>query len=176
VVVVEGATVRPFVTETSTMLVIGLVLSSAGVGFFCWLLFTLAVYALPFFAGLTAGLAAFQSGSGVIGALVVGVLTGGATLAIGQIACAAVRTPLIRAAIALLFAVPAAIAGYHETFGLADFGIPSAAWREVFEIVGAVLVGGTAWARMSLLVSPPVDRPGAGDPASFALAGATRDG
>jgi hypothetical protein len=30
VVVVEGATVRPFVTETSTMLVIGLFLSVAG--------------------------------------------------------------------------------------------------------------------------------------------------
>ena len=32
------------------MLVIGLVLSIAGIGFFCWLLFTLAVYALPLFA------------------------------------------------------------------------------------------------------------------------------
>jgi hypothetical protein len=108
VVVVEGATVRPFVTETSTMLVIGLVLSVAGIGFFCWLLFALVVYALPFFAGLTAGLAAFHGGSGVIGALVVGVLAGSATLAIGQIGFATVRTPLIRAAIALLFAVPAA--------------------------------------------------------------------
>ena len=36
------------------MLVIGLVLSVVGIGFLCWLLFTLAVYALPFFAGLTA--------------------------------------------------------------------------------------------------------------------------
>ena len=107
------------------MLVIGLILSIAGIGFFCWLLFTLAVYALPFFAGLTAGLAAFHSGSGVIGALVVGVLAGGATLAIGQIAFATVRTPLIRAAIALLFAVPAAVAGYHATFGLAHIGVPS---------------------------------------------------
>jgi hypothetical protein len=176
VVVVEGATVRPFVTETSTMLVIGLVLSAAGVGFFCWLLFTLAVYALPFFAGLTAGLAAFHSGSGVIGALVVGALAGGATLAIGQIAFATVRTPLIRAAFALLFTVPAAVAGYHATFGLAHIGVPSEAWRGAFAIVGAVLVGGTAWVRMSLLVPPRVDRRGSGDPASFPLAGATRDG
>ena len=49
-VVVEGATVGPFVTEISTMLIIGLFLSAFGIGFFCWLLFTLAVYALPFFA------------------------------------------------------------------------------------------------------------------------------
>jgi len=158
------------------MLVIGLVLSVAGIAFFCWLLFTLAVYALPLFAGLTAGLAAFHGGSGIIGALVVGVLGCGATLAVGQIAFATVRTPLIRAAIALLFAMPAAIAGYHATLGLAHFGIPSAAWREVFAIVGALLVGGTAWARMSLLVPPYVDRRGAGGPASFPLVGATRDG
>jgi hypothetical protein len=156
------------------MLVIGPVLSAAGVGFFCWLLFTLVVYALPFFAGLTAGLAAFHSGSGVMGALVVGALAGGATLAIGQIAFATVRTPLIRATIALLFAVPAAIAAYHATLGLAHIGIPTAAWREVFAIVGAVLVGGKAWARMSLLVPPHVDRRVAEDPASFPLARATR--
>ena len=38
------------------MVIIGLVLSIFGLGFFCWLLFTLAVYALPFFAGMTIGL------------------------------------------------------------------------------------------------------------------------
>jgi hypothetical protein len=159
---VEGATVRPFVTETSTMLVIGLFLSVAGIGFLCWLLFTLAVYALPFFAGLTVGLAAFHGDSGVIGALVVGGLAGSAILTIGQIAFATMRTPLIRAAIALLFTVPAAIAGYHATFGLADIGVPSEGWRGAFAIVGAVLVGGTAWARMSLFV-PPVLGQGVGD-------------
>ena len=56
------------------MVVIGLVLSVVGLGFFCWLLFTLAVYALPFFAGVTAALAAYHSGSGVIGAIIVAVL------------------------------------------------------------------------------------------------------
>jgi hypothetical protein len=175
VVVVEGATVRPFVTEISTMLVIGLILSIAGIGFFCRLLFTLAVYALPFFAGLTAGLAAFHSGSGVVGALVVGVLAGGATLAIGQIAFATVRTPLIRAAIELLFAAPAAVAGYHATFGLSHIGVPSEGWREAFAIVGAVLVGGTARGRLSLFVPPHVDRQVVGGPASFPLASAPRD-
>ena len=39
VVVVEGAIVRPFLPKTSTMLVIGLVLSVAGIGCFRWLLF-----------------------------------------------------------------------------------------------------------------------------------------
>ena len=40
------------------MIIVGIILSVFGIGFFCWLLFTLAVYALPFFAGLSAGLAA----------------------------------------------------------------------------------------------------------------------
>jgi hypothetical protein len=54
------------------MIIIGLILGALGIGFFCWLLFTLAVCALPFFATVTAGLAAFHSGAGVIGAIVVG--------------------------------------------------------------------------------------------------------
>jgi hypothetical protein len=71
-VVVGGAAVGPFVAEKTTMLIIGLVFSIFGIGYF-WLLFTLAVYALPFFAGVNVFLAAFQSGVGVIGAIVVGV-------------------------------------------------------------------------------------------------------
>jgi hypothetical protein len=155
------------------MVVIGLVLSVVCVGFFCWLLFTLAVYALPFFAGLTAGLAAFHSGAGVIGALIVGVLAGGATLAIGQIAFATVRTPLVRILIGLLYAVPAGIAGYHASLGLAEIGMPSEGWRETFAIVGAVLVGSTAFARMTLFVPPPTRQRIVEDPA---LANASRDG
>jgi hypothetical protein len=176
VVVVEGATVRPFVTEVSTMLVFGIILSVFGLGFICWLLFTLAIYALPFYAGLTLGLAAFHSGSGVIGAFIVGILAGGATLAIGQIAFATVRTPLIRAAIGLLYAVPAVIAGYSATHGLAQIGMPSEGWREAFAIVGAVLVGGTAWARMAVYVPPNFGRGIGVDPDHRLLTAATKDG
>ena len=56
------------------MLIIGIVLGFAGLGYLCWLLFALAVHALPFFAGVTAGLAAFHSGSDPIGAIVVGLI------------------------------------------------------------------------------------------------------
>ena len=159
VVVVEGATVRPVVTET-TMIIIGIVLSVFGLGFFCWLLFTLAVYALPFFAGVTAALAAYHSGSGVIGAIIVAVLAGAATLAIGQIAFATVRSPLLRAAIGLLYAVPATIGGYHAMLGLAHIGVPAEGWRAVFAVVGAILIAGTAWVRMTLF--NPAERGTAG--------------
>jgi hypothetical protein len=142
------------------MLVIGIILSVAGIGFLYWLLFTLAVYALPFFAGVTAAFAAYHSGAGVLGAIVVGVLAGGAALAIGQIAFATVRSPLVRAAIALIYAVPAAVAGYHATLGLAHIGVPSPVWREVFAWTGALFIGSTAWARMTVLADPLPLRPG----------------
>jgi hypothetical protein len=136
------------------MIIIGLILGALGIGFFCGLLFTLAVYALPFFASVTAGLAAFHSGAGVIGAIVVGIVAGAVTLGAGQFAFAVVGWPLIRAAIALLFATPATVAGYHATLALAHIGVSSQGWREAFAIIGAILVGGTAWGRMTLRGDP----------------------
>ena len=136
------------------MIVIGLILGVFGIGFFCWLLFTLAIYALPFCAGLTAGLAAFHGGADVLGALAVGAAAGIATLIAGQLAFAATRSVVIRASVALLFAVPAAIAGYHATLGLAQIGVPAHSWRVAFSIVGATIVGCMAWGRMTLFASP----------------------
>jgi hypothetical protein len=134
------------------MLVVGIVLSIFGLGLFCWLVFTLAVYALPFLAGLTVGLAVFHSGAGVIGALIVGFVTGGATLALGQIAFATTRTPLVRAFIGLVYAVPATVAGYQVSFALAGIGMSTEGWQTAFAVVGAVLSGLTAFSRMTLFV------------------------
>jgi hypothetical protein len=177
-VVVEGATVASLVAETAAVLVIGLILSMFGIGLFGWLIFTLAVYALPFFVGLTAGLAAFHGGAGIIGALVVGIVAGALTLAVGQIAFAVVRAPILRAAIAAGFAVPAAIAGYHAVLGLSQIGMPSLIWREVFAWIGAIFIGGTAWTRMAALAEPLPLRAGgaAREEPQPALAAATRRG
>jgi hypothetical protein len=158
------------------MLIIGLVLSVFGIGFFCWLLFITAVYALPFDAGLTAGLAAYHSGAGIAGAIVIAIIAGGVTLTIGQIAFATIRSPLIRALIGLIYAVPAATAGYSGTLGFAQMGIPSPGWRVTFAVIGAIAVGGTAWARMALFVPPEEGRALEGGPATRRLAGAARQG
>jgi hypothetical protein len=136
------------------MTIIAIVLSAAGLGFLCWLLFTLAVYALPFFVGVTAGFAAYHSGAGFVGTIVVALLVGAITLVAGQAAFASVRSPAIRTLIALVFAVPAAIAGYHATFGLSQIGVSAESWRVVFGIVGAICVGGTALARLTLFDPP----------------------
>jgi len=68
----------------------------------------------------------------VIGAIIVAVIAGAITLVDGQIAFATVRVPLIPAVIALLFAVPAAIAFYRLTLGFAHIGVPTKGWREAF--------------------------------------------
>jgi len=54
--------------------------------------------------------------------------------------------------------------------------VPSEGWREAFAVVGAVFVGGAAWARMSLFVPPHVERRVTEGPASIPLAAATKDG
>jgi hypothetical protein len=160
------------------MLVIGLILSVFGIGLFCWLIFTLAVYALPFFVGLTVGMAAFNSGAGVVGTFLAGIVVGALTLGAGQIAFAVVRPLILRAAIAALFAVPAAIAGYHAVLGLSQIGVPSLFWRELFAWIGAILIGGTAWARMTVFAEPLPLRPGgaAQNPPQPVLTAATREG
>jgi hypothetical protein len=148
------------------MIILGIVLIIAGISFLCLLLFTLAVYALPFFAGLTAGLAAYHSGAGVVGAIIVAVLAGIATFALAQVAFARARRPLVRAAIGLLYAAPAAIAGYEATLGLARIAIPSEGWRQSIAGVGALLVAGWAWARLASLNALAADgRGGAQGPA-----------
>jgi hypothetical protein len=126
--------------------------------------FALAVHALPVFVGLAAGVAAYHSGSGEFGAFLVGVIAAALTLAAGQIAVAAFRSPMIRTAIALVFTVPAAMAGYHAALGLAQLGVPAELWQQAFAVIGAVAVGATAWARLAL-PNPP--ETGARDGADF---------
>lgn len=141
------------------MIIIGIVLSFVGFAYLCWLLFALAVHALPFFAGVTSGLAAYHSGSGPVAAIIVGAIAGSVVLVVGQVAFATLRAPLMRAALAFMFAVPAAVAGYHAAHGLAQLVVPAEAWRETFAIAGATIVAATALMRMWLSL-PPDAEPG----------------
>ena len=132
-------------------MIIATALSIAGLGFFCWLLFTFAIYALPFFAGLTAGLFAYESGAGPLGAMAVALTAGVITLVAGQFLFAVVRLPVLRTLIAAAFAAPAAIAGYDIVDGLSGIGGTSETWRQIFGAIGALVIGGVAWARMGAL-------------------------
>ena len=160
------------------MLALGLLLNFAGIGVFCWLIFMLAVYALPFLLAINAGILVFHSGAGVVGALIVAVAAGGMTLTITQMAFAMTRSLILRAVIAGVFAVPATLAGYHVAHAMAQIGVPSLAWQEVFACLGAVFIGGTAWTRLTVFTEPqPVElgRP-IGDSPQPVRTAATREG
>ena len=161
------------ITE-STMLVIGIIFSFVGIGFMCWLLFAIAIYALPCFVGAWAAIAAYHSGAGIIGAIAVALVAGVATVITGQLAILTIRVPIIIAAIGLLFAVPAAIAGYSATLGLAEIGIPSHAWCVAFAVIGGTMVGGTAWARMTFAAPSLVGQALAGNGDPYSLTSATK--
>ncbi|WFU74211.1 hypothetical protein [Bradyrhizobium sp. CB2312] len=133
------------------MLALGLVLNTLGIGLFCWAIFALAVYALPFFVALSIGMATLQSGAGLVGALLIATAGGALTLVLGQVAFAVTRSLALRIAIATAFAVPAAVAGYHVAFAVSHIGVPSLAWREVFACIGALCIGITSWTRLMVL-------------------------
>src|SRR5581483_3315658 len=85
---------------------------------------------------------------------VIGFIVACCTLVAGRYAFLVVRSPIVRILIGLLFAVPAARAGYDVTLALAHIGIPSEWWRESFAMLGAIAVGCTAWARVSMQTDP----------------------
>jgi len=131
------------------MIFLGIILSIAAIGFFCWLLFTLAVFALPFFAGVTAGGWAYHTGAGWLGAILIGTVAAGLTLGIGQLLLGLVRPLWARLLIALVFVAPAAIAGYHATHGIVKHTMPSETWQLVFSVIGAIAVGVTTFTRVA---------------------------
>ena len=114
------------------MLALGLLFNAAGLGVICWLIFTFAVYVLPFFVALNAGFWAYHSGAGVLGSPLVAIAAGGMTLAIAQIAFVTTQSLILRATIAALFTLPATLAGYHVALAMAQFGVPSLVWQQVF--------------------------------------------
>lgn len=130
-------------------MIIATALSLVGLGFLAWLLFSLAIYALPAFAGVSAGMFVYDAGAGPIGAIVVGLIAGVLTLVLGQTLFAVIRTPILRALIALVYSAPAALAGYHLVHAISAIGAPSEIWRQFFGMIGAVVIAGIAWARVS---------------------------
>ncbi len=155
VVVVEGAIVRHERLETTAMIILAILASLTAIGLLCWLLFTLAVFALPAFVGVTAGAWAHDSGAGIAGAIVVGAIAAAMTLAVGHLLIAFVRPMWLKLVVAIAFVAPAAIAGFHATHGIVKHLMPSEAWQIAFSIIGAVAVGITAFVRVAGMATAP---------------------
>lgn len=137
------------------MFVLGPLMVLSAIGFFCWLLFTLAVFALPTVAGIYAGIWAYHTGAGALGAIAVGFVAAGATFGIGQLLLTFVPWAWARLLIVAAYTAPAAVAGYNATLGIARMAMPSPVWQTVFSVVGAIAVGVTAVVRISGMAPPP---------------------
>ena len=131
------------------MIVLGILVSIAAIGAMYWLLFNLAVFALPFFLGLTAGGWAYDTGAGWLGAIFVGFAEAALTLAAGQALLMLIRPVWARLLISLIFVVPAVMAGFHATHGIVKHTMPSETWQMIFSVIGAIVVGITAFVRVA---------------------------
>jgi hypothetical protein len=140
------------------MIILGIFLCIAAIGILCWLLFTLAIFALPLFVGVSAGTWAFNTGAGWLGAILVASLAAGLTLGVGQILLGVFSPMWAKLAIALVFVAPAMVAGYHATHGIAKHMIPSEIWQIVFSVIGATAVGATAYLRVAGMAARPIRR------------------
>lgn len=140
------------------MIVLGILVSIAAIGTMCWLLFNLAVFALPFFIGLNARTWAYGTGAGWLGAILIGLLAVGLTLAVGQGLLMLVRPIWARLLIALAFVAPAGVAGFHATLGIVKHMMPSETWQIIFSVIGAIAVGVTAFMRVAgMATAGPAD-------------------
>lgn len=122
----------------------------------CVLAYTLAVYALPFMLGVTAAQFAYQTGSGFIGAGLVGIVTAVAAFGILAFLFDTLRPPILRLIVALVFAAPAAVAGYALIHGVTKESVQSEIWRQIFCIIGGGFVGVSALLRLAA----PLDKAG----------------
>lgn len=136
------------------MIVLGILVSFAVIGLLCWLLFTLAVYALPFFIGVTVGLWSHETGASIFPAFLIGAFAAGITFGVGQFLLAVLRPMWLRLLVALAFVAPSALAGFYATYGIVRHTMPSETWQIVFSAIGAVTVGITAFVRVTAMATP----------------------
>lgn len=127
------------------------------IGVFCWLLYGAAILALPFLVGAFVGLHAEQAGAGPLGGIVLGIGAGALVLVVGRAVFGQARGPVLRVAIALVFAGPAALAGYSATSTLFGLASGSEGWRQAFAVLGAMAVAAIAWQRLAATLPPASD-------------------
>jgi len=114
------------------------------------LLFRLASYALPVYAGIGTAFLLLRHDFGHLAAIAGGLTAGIATLLLGQCLIAFIRSPLLRAGIALLFAIPAAIAGFQAAHALGSLATDDGALLAVFGSIAALATSISAWRSVTM--------------------------
>jgi hypothetical protein len=144
-----------FLAQGDDAMVLGLVLSVASIVLFVWAMFRLAVLALPVGLGFATFLWAIGSGPGVLVGMLLGLVVGVAVFLAGQMVLASRLPDPVRIGVALLFAVPAGIAGHSVVSGVMSLGGAGPTATTIFGVIGGFIVAGAAV--MSLL-SPLIEQ------------------
>ncbi|RWI61363.1 MAG: hypothetical protein EOR17_34825, partial [Mesorhizobium sp.] len=92
------------------MIILAIIATLAGIAALCWLLFNLAVFALPLFAGVAVGTWAHETGAGIPGAVIVGAISAALTFGLFQLLLLVARPAWVKLLVILAFVAPAAIA------------------------------------------------------------------
>jgi hypothetical protein len=142
------------------MIIIAILATLVGIAALCWLLFNLAVFALPLFAAIGIGAWAHDTGAGIPGAVIVGAVAAAITFGLFQLLLLVARPAWIKLVVIVAFVAPAVVAGYHATLGIVKLTMPSDAWQLAFAVVGAVAVGITAFMRLTRMAPTGPPRPG----------------
>ena len=121
-----------------------------------WLLFSLAVYALPVGVGIESAFALHACHCGFGAAILGGFVAGVATLALGRLFFASSQTPAVRAAVGGLFAFPAGVAGYHAALGIAGLVFGHGLLPGVICWLAAITIAVAAWRQIVLAEHNPV--------------------
>ncbi|WP_298196671.1 hypothetical protein [Novosphingobium sp.] len=114
------------------------------------LLFRLASYALPVYTGIGCAFLLLRHDYGHLAAIAGGLSAGISTLLLGQYLIALVRSPLLRSGIALLFAIPAAIAGFQAAHALGSLATDDGALLAVFGSIAALATSFSAWRSVTM--------------------------
>lgn len=113
-----------------------------------WLLFKLAVHALPVGAGICIAFWMRDHDHGYVAAILGGFVAGIAILLIGQFLFAVIRAPILRLVLALMFTIPAGIAGYHAVQGIMRLAFGPGTLLSALSWTGAIVIAFAAWSRL----------------------------
>ena len=93
---------------------------------------------------------AYGPGAGLIGAGIIGLVASAVAFGLLSVVFVSVKSPITRVVIGLIFALPAAGAGYALLSGFSASAVPSEIWRQILCIIGGVLVGAAAFTRLAI--------------------------
>lgn len=126
--------------------------------YFLWLMFNVATYALPFYAGLTTFFWLHNAGQGFVASIIFAIFAAGVTLGVGQVAFHGSASTTVRTVFAALFTLPAAVAGFQLVRGFGSLLMNDGAGLMILSAIGGIVVGAIAWTRLatpSANLAPP---------------------